>query len=411
MYGKDDIRLEEFELPAIWEDEILVRVVTDSLCISTFKALKQGSSHKRVPADIGENPVILGHEFAGDIVTVGEKWKGRYRSGERFAIQPNLKTAGILRSPGYSYRFYGGASTYCIIPNEAIESDCLVPYLGKGYFAASLAEPISCVIAGFRSNYHRDGQSYRHIGGVKKDGNMLIIGGCGPMGLGAVSYALVMENRPARVVVTGTHRDKISRAAVLFESEAVKKGIELHFVNTRDTAEPEAGLKAITKGRGFDDVFLYVADSVAAELANCLLAPDGCMNIFAGPANPEFKASVNLAAVHYLGNHIVGVSGGLAEDVVEAVRLIETRAIRPEAMITHIGGLNCYKKALLNLYEMSGHKKLIYTQIEMPLTAIADFGHIGKNNSLFRDLADCCDSHQGLWNSEAEKILLDHYAV
>ena len=39
LYGKDDLRLEEFELPAIREDEILARVVSDSICMSSYKAV------------------------------------------------------------------------------------------------------------------------------------------------------------------------------------------------------------------------------------------------------------------------------------------------------------------------------------------------------------------------------------
>ena len=35
MYGERDLRLEEFELPEIKEDEILVKVMSDSICMST----------------------------------------------------------------------------------------------------------------------------------------------------------------------------------------------------------------------------------------------------------------------------------------------------------------------------------------------------------------------------------------
>ena len=76
LYGVNDLRLEEFELPEIGEDEILARVVSDSICMSSFKAAEQGAAHKRVPEDIAENPVIIGHEFCGDIIKVGAKWQG-----------------------------------------------------------------------------------------------------------------------------------------------------------------------------------------------------------------------------------------------------------------------------------------------------------------------------------------------
>ena len=42
MYGEMDLRLEEFELPEIKDDEILVKVMSDSICMSTYKLAKAG---------------------------------------------------------------------------------------------------------------------------------------------------------------------------------------------------------------------------------------------------------------------------------------------------------------------------------------------------------------------------------
>ncbi|MGE5607295.1 MAG: L-sorbose 1-phosphate reductase, partial [Bacteroidota bacterium] len=61
LYGKRDLRLDEFELPEIREDEILVRVVSDSICMSSYKAAILGCDHKRVPKDIAVHPIIIGH--------------------------------------------------------------------------------------------------------------------------------------------------------------------------------------------------------------------------------------------------------------------------------------------------------------------------------------------------------------
>ena len=52
LYGARDLRLEEFELPKIKEDEILVKVVSDSICMSTYKLVEQGKRHKRAPQNI-----------------------------------------------------------------------------------------------------------------------------------------------------------------------------------------------------------------------------------------------------------------------------------------------------------------------------------------------------------------------
>ena len=73
LYGVNDLRLEEFELPEIGEGEILARVISDSICMSSHKAALQGAAHKRVPDNVAENPIILGHEFCGEIIEVGKK--------------------------------------------------------------------------------------------------------------------------------------------------------------------------------------------------------------------------------------------------------------------------------------------------------------------------------------------------
>lgn len=63
LYGEKDLRLEEFELPKLKNGEILIKVISDSVCMSTYKTAKQGATHIRVPNNVAENPVIIGHEF------------------------------------------------------------------------------------------------------------------------------------------------------------------------------------------------------------------------------------------------------------------------------------------------------------------------------------------------------------
>ena len=100
LYGKNDLRLEEFELPAIKEDEILAHVISDSICMSSYKASIQGADHKRVPNDVHENPIIIGHEFCGEIVEVGKKWQAQFKPGDKFSIQPAINNEGSLAAPG-----------------------------------------------------------------------------------------------------------------------------------------------------------------------------------------------------------------------------------------------------------------------------------------------------------------------
>ena len=201
IYGKKDLRLEEFELPALKDDEILARVVSDSICMSSHKAAIQGADHKRVPNDININPTIIGHEFAGVILEVGKKWQHKFKTGQKFSIQPAMNQMGTLNAPGYSYRFIGGDATHIVIPSIVLDADCLLTYDGEAFFPASLSEPMSCIVGAFHASYHTPPGTYNHNMGIRKGGNMAILAGVGPMGLGAIDYALHQERKPGLLAV------------------------------------------------------------------------------------------------------------------------------------------------------------------------------------------------------------------
>ena len=411
LYGKEDLRLESFDLPEITEGEILAKVVSDSLCMSSFKAAEQGGAHKRVPDDVADNPVIIGHEFCGEIVKVGAKWQDKFKAGDKFAIQPAMNYKGSLAAPGYSYQYIGGDATYIIIPEEVMICDCLLPYKGEAYYQASLAEPMSCIVGAFHANYHTTNGSYVHKMGIVEGGNMAILAGVGPMGLGAIDYAIHGPIKPKLLVVTDINDDRLNRAAQLYtEADAAANGVKLLFVNTGKFEDPAAALLEYTDGKGYDDVFVMAPVKPVVETGDRILGRDGCLNFFAGPIDPKFSAMFNFYNVHYGSTHIVGTSGGNTDDMIESLKLMEAGKINPSAMITHVGGLDAVIPATLNLPNIPGGKKLIYTGIKMELTAIADFAEKGKTNPLFAKLDACVKANNGLWNAEAEKILLAELA-
>ena len=377
----NDLRLEEFELPEIKDDEILVKVVSDSVCMSTYKCAILGTKHKRVHEDVAEHPAIMGHEMAGDIVKVGKAHQDKFKPGMKFTLQPALNYKGTMWSPGYSYEFFGGDTTYCIIPAEVMELGCMLEYKGKAYYEASLAEPYSCSVGAFHAAYHTKMGVYTHEMGIVEGGKLAIMAGAGPMGLGALSYAMNCDRRPGMIVVTDVNQERLDRAAELFPAEEAKeKGIELHLVNTANYEDPVAYLRELTGGTGYDDVLCYAPVAPLVTQSSAILGRDGCLNFFAGPTDP-----------------------------VECLELTAAGRINPAVMVTHIGGLDAAAETTLNLPKIPGGKKLIYNHIEMPLIALTDLREKGKEDERYTVLADIVDAHRGLWCPEAEEYLLANF--
>ncbi|NLG12638.1 MAG: zinc-binding dehydrogenase [Lentisphaerae bacterium] len=407
IYGKMDLRLESFELPPCGDDGIIAKVICDSICMSSYKAAKAGEDHKRVPKDCATNPPLLGHEFSGIILEVGKKWQDQFKPGDRFGIQPALMIEGSFDSPGYSFPTVGGNATYVRIPSVVMEANCLLKYTGDAFFMASLSEPMSCLIGACHAQYHIPAGTYNHIMGIVEGGACASLASAGPMGLGLIDYLVHGPRRPKLLVVTDIDDARLARAkSILTPEDAAANGVKLVYVNTKCPDAVEK-LRAVNGGKGFNDVFVLAPVAALIEQADAILAHDGCLNFFAGPTDPSFSAKFNFYNVHYAATHVVGTSGGTTDDIREALQLMSEGKINPAMMITHIGGLTAAKDTTLRLPEIPGGKKLIYTHCDFPLTAIADFAEKGKTDPVFAELADACARNNGLWNLEAEKIVLE----
>jgi len=406
LYGANDIRLERFALPQITENEVLIKVVSDSVCASTYKAIKQGSAHKRVPADIAENPVMIGHELCGVVMQVGSALDKQWRVGQKVVLQPALKLPSGY-DPGYSYPYVGGNTQYAVIPKVVLERGCLLPYDGDGFFQGSLAEALACIIRGYKGFYHTDYTTYIRTDGAKKGGRLAILGGAGPMGIGAVELGIGYAG-VSQIVVTDIDQARLDFAAEKSSPEsASNRGVDLRYINTAGMKDPVEELRRISGG-GFDDVFVMAPVPALFSMAEKICREDGCINFFAGPAVHDMQGSLNLYRIHYDGIHVVGTAGSIPQDMVDAIGLIEQNAINAGALVSHILGLNSAKEALFAMENPNGAKKVCYNELDLPIVAISELAELGKTNELFRELSVIVENNGGLWCKAAEDYLLAH---
>lgn len=404
LYGENDLRLEEFELPELKNGEILIKIISDSVCMSTYKTVKQGAKHLRVPDNVAEKPVIIGHEFCAEVVEVTNKWKDKFRVGDKVAMPPVLSYLGGMQTVGYSFGEIGGVSTYSIVYEHIIENGYLMKLESDCFFKGSLIEPASCVIRGYKGSMHLDADGVPYTN-IKPGGKVAILAGCGPMGLVAIDLALHGTVKPSVVVVTDLDEARLARAKEIFSPEqAEQDSIKLVFSNSTSKDE----LIELAGGE-YDDVFVYAPVPAVVELGDEILGFDGCLNFFAGPLDKNFSAKFNFYNVHYKQHHVSGTSGSTLEDMQDIVRLIGERRIDPAVMITHIGGMDAAIDTTVHLPQIPGGKKLIYTHIDLPLTAIADFTALGETDDRFKALDTLVKQNNGLWSAEAEAYLLKNF--
>lgn len=407
LYGEMDLRLEEFELPEMQEDEILAEVVTDSLCMSSFKAITQAQQHKKVPDDIEKHPIILGHEFCGKILKVGKKWKDQYQEGDKFVIQPNI---GDVKgyAPGYSFRYMGGDATKIIFTNQVMENGSLLKYQGDTFFEGSVVEPLSCVVGAFNAQYHMKRMYYyEHVMGIREGGAMALLGATGPMGFLAIDFAIHGPKKPSLLVVTGRTQSKIDLAKKLYtEEEAKKNGVTLIYVNTSEMDDVNAELRKYAD-KGYDDVFIFAPNQEMVSYGVKMLAYDGCLNFFSGPADKEFSANVNFYDIHYNSTHFIGTSGGNTEDMKQSIELIEKKTVNAAKIVTHVLGLDEAAKTTKELPQIGGGKKIVYTHHKFPLTQVDKVDEISENKFI-EGLKPILKRHGYLWSGEAERYFMEN---
>ncbi len=169
---------------------------------------------------------------------------------------------------------------------------------------------------------------------------------------------------------------------------------------------PVSALQSITGGKGFDDILVMVPSAEALEFSENLLGFNGCLNFFAGPTDTGFSARVNYYDIHYLEKHIIGTTGGTVDDMREALDLMENNMIRPELLVSHIYGLDAAAEATLQLPDLPGGKKLIYTGISLPLTPLVMLEKLSGKSKLYSGLAKIISRNNGLWSAGAEEFLL-----
>ncbi len=398
--GQDNLKLTEIPVPECGDNQLLARVDAAMVCASDNKLIAQGPEHPLMYGyDITKHPTVIGHEGSVTIVKVGRKLEEKYRNGQRFAVQPAVPTGPRFFRERYrdnakgitkiavGYTLPGLFAEYVLIPEEAIETGCLLPF-PKGeipYFGAALAEPLSCVVAAQERMVHilknSPTAARKAVVGPKRGGVTLIIG-AGPMGLMHIEVA--MSYRPSKIIVSEMLDMRRERAREIFQKKAASKGIPMIFT------EPNRLLEVIdreTVGRGTDDVIVALGIAKVQEESFGYLARGGVTCFFGGTPYKNRMIQLDTHRIHYDGVTAVGSSGSDPSDVARTLEMIAEGLIDPGNYVVKCGGLDAVFSLIkaVKQQEIDG-KGVIYPHVRCPLFDIEDWNLIKERSFLEREL-------------------------
>lgn len=321
FYGVGDIRIEEVPEPSLGPGEALLKVGAAGICGTDIRIFTTG--HHRIPQGTRR---ILGHEFAGEIVAVGEGVSG-LSPGMRVAVAPNIG-CGVCPEciAGWTnlcedYRAFGisldGAfAEYLRIPTDAIRQGNVVPLPSSVPFdVAALAEPLSCCL---------NGQEAVRVG----PGDGVLIIGAGPIG---IMHLLLARLAGARYVV-------MSEVHPLRLEQARAHGADL-VVNPQEQ-DLRMAVMEISDGRGADVVIVAAPIAEGQQQALELAARRGRINFFGGLPKDQPYATLNTNLIHYRQLVVTGTTGSNVRQFRVTVDLLAAKRIRLDSLITTRLGLD-----------------------------------------------------------------------
>lgn len=311
VYGKDDIRIEEYPTPKAGAGEMVVKIKASGICATDVKTLLgQG-----LPKDL---PTILGHEVVGEVFELGEGVEG-YREGERVAVYP-IAVCGecyyckrgrhnlCMKEFGLGHGINGGFAEYVKLPKQILNIGGVVRIPeGLSYEKAVLAEPLCCGLGALRANR------------VQR-GDKVVIVGAGPMGL---IHLKVSKWAGATVIMADLLDRRLKTAAQMGADYCIN-------VSEQNVVDE---VKKITEGAGAEVVITSLGIPKVIEDSLKLVRNGGTFNIFGGPPAGQ-PITVDPRWLHYSEIVITGSFAATPDDFNQAVRLIAAGEIEVEDLIS-----------------------------------------------------------------------------
>ncbi len=340
LYGKQDLRVGDTDVPQIHDGEILIQVKGAFVCGTDVRMYQNGYQ------GISETtPIILGHEGSGVVARAGSAVKS-FKEGMRVAVAPNVgcgicdycvsgNTHLCSQYKALGIHMPGFFAEYIKIPENFVRQGNVVEIPDMLSFEeAALAEPLACVFNAFEKSRMRPGET------------VLIIG-AGPIGL--MHAKMAQTAGAAKIMINDLSHDRLDLCRQLDSTF-----ITLESDNLKDD------LDTLTAGHGVDVCITACPAPQAQQIALELAAINGRIIFFGGLPPDKAHVSLDTNLIHYKQLEVTGTTRQSLSQYRHTLRLVASGRIRIKDLISSRTSLEEIQSALDNISQARSLKSAVY---------------------------------------------------
>jgi len=321
LYGVKDLKVENIDMPEIGLGEILVKVRAATTCGTDVKIFQRG-----YVSGVIQYPTVFGHEWAGDVVKVGEgvswlKEGMRVRAGNSSpCLRCKMCQKGNYNLCENMMWLWGAYAEYIKVPARIVMLNTQEIPANITYEEAAVTEPLACVLYGIEK---------AHV----KLGDTVAIIGAGPIGLLHLQTAKKMGAE--KVVISDLVDERLEVAQELGADETVNAKYE----------DPIEKIKRFTGGYGADVVIEAIGFPATWEQALKMVRKGGTVLEFGG-CPPGTEITVKTELLHYGEVTLLGTFHTTPAHFKKALNLIASGTVKAKPLITRRMKLDDVKDAI-----------------------------------------------------------------
>lgn len=348
--GIGNMVVEDVPTPSIQDGELLVKVKVCAICGGDLRTFHHG--HAAI-----KPPIILGHEFAGEIVAVGTGVE-RYAVGDRVIVAPGIGCGHCsyclsgnqhlcYHRLTLGHQYHGGFAEFVRIPAIAVQAGNvnLIPD-SVDYLSATLAEPLACVI---------NGQEAMQI----QLGDTVAVIGTGPIG---IMHAELARSRGAgKVFLINRSQPRLDRAHPL--------GYDAYISSQKDDAVQR--VLELTDGMGANVVIVTAGSEAAMQMGLAMTGKMGKVCFFAGLPKDKPQVTIDANFLHYRQITIYGTFSSAPRHNALAIEMIRSGKLNVDYLLTHAVSLQHINEGLQLVEKQAGMRIVVVPHWEEAADDIA----------------------------------------